>query len=278
MIGRTVFPGIGLLIFILVLLMCFSSLAFAAPEKSWSSYEREAEYRVVKETDIPVVMRDGVVLVVDVYRPDGEGPFPVILIQTPYGKGNMGNDYLVQRGYVVVVADVRGTGGSQGTWDSFGELEQRDGYELVVWAGNQSWCDGNIGLYGASYMGLNQFFTAARRPPGLKAIFPIVPMGDSYRDIVVTGGRSIWLSFPFGWASVTGAGLVPPSYSIQDPEPSSGDPYWTCRRGGEFPDQHPSFRRSWRRYCLRWTFSPPALTGGGGRSGAGSRLHYRGAA
>ncbi len=94
--------------------------------------------------DVKVPMSDGTVLRVNVYRParaDGSPVrrrFPVILTQTPYNKSapqlGFRNDYLVQRGYVQVVADVRGTGSSQGTWDSFGGREQKDGAELVRWA------------------------------------------------------------------------------------------------------------------------------------------------
>jgi putative CocE/NonD family hydrolase len=79
-----------------------------------------------------------------VQRPDRDGRYPVLLIQTPYNKDGAVNTalggqatYSVQRGYVVVTADVRGTGSSGGTWDSFGEPEQRDGAELVEWAAAQ---------------------------------------------------------------------------------------------------------------------------------------------
>ena len=110
---------------------------------AWEAYDRDAEYGVVSQTDIPVTMRDGIRLRADVHRPDAPGRFPVILTQTPYSKGGAGlggaNPYFVERGYVHVVVDVRGTGGSEGQWDSFGESEQGDGYELVEWAAAQEW-------------------------------------------------------------------------------------------------------------------------------------------
>ena len=173
------------------------------------------------ELDVPIEMRDGVTLRANVYRPDEPGRYPVIVTQTPYNKGTAlgsANEYLVQRGYVHVVVDVRGTGGSEGTWDSFGPAEQADGPEIVAWARTQPWSDGNIGLFGPSYMAITQLMTAAQRPEGLKAIFPIVPMADSYRDIVFSGGQTNVSFIPLWLGLVTGAGLVPPAYAL------SGDP------------------------------------------------------
>src|SRR3954465_12180603 len=117
---------------------------------------RPATYGVNVTEDVPVTMSDGNVLRVNVYRPanaDGTAVakrFPVILTQTPYNKTapqlGFRNDYLVERGYVQVVADVRGTGSSQGTWDSFGTREQQDGAELVSWAHSlaRPWSNGDV--------------------------------------------------------------------------------------------------------------------------------------
>lgn len=160
--------------------------------------ERPAQYGVHVTEDVPVTMSDGTRLRVNVYRPakdDGspvEGRFPVVVTQTPYNKSGPGlgfrNDYLVRRGYVQVVADVRGTGSSEGRWASFDGREQRDGAELVAWAHSREreWSDGRVGLWGISYGAINQLLTAAQRPPGLKALFPIVPAGDVYRDVVAS--------------------------------------------------------------------------------------------
>lgn len=131
----------------------------------------------------------------------------------------MASDHLVQRGYVQVVADVRGTGGSGGTWEALSAREQRDGKEIVEWAASSGrpWSNGRVGLFGASYGGLNQNFTAAQHPQGLKAIFPVVPMGDAYRDVVGTGGQ-IGLGFvPFWMAAVGELSLLPPTYTAADP-------------------------------------------------------------
>lgn len=160
--------------------------AAGKPASTWTA--RPATYQVVTEKDRRIEMSDGTVFVADVLRPgrDGvavDGRFPVLLTQTPYNKNlrteNHAVPYLVERGYVQVIADVRGTGGSQGDWLALGEREQRDGLELVAWAASKQrpWSDGRVGTYGISYAGINQLLTAAQRPPALKATFPIVASG-----------------------------------------------------------------------------------------------------
>ena len=205
-------------------LVLFLGAVCPAYAASWTDYDRPAEHGIVEDSDVPITMRDGIVLVADVRRPDGPGRYPVLVVQTPYNKDGGINaflggltDYFVQRGYVTVTVDVRGTGGSQGQWDSFGEAEQRDGPEVVEWAAAQPWSDGNVGLFGPSYMGLNQLFTAAQRPPHLKAIFPIVPMADAYRDITFSGGQVNVSFIPLWLGLVTGGSLTPPGYAIDDP-------------------------------------------------------------
>jgi predicted acyl esterase len=182
---------------------------------TWSSYTRPAQYATVTDKDVPITMPDGMVLRANVTRPDAPGRFPVLVTQTPYGKDGAvvlalagATDALVQRGYVQVTVDVRGTGTSAGSWDSFGPSEQHDGYDIVEWAAGQPWSDGGVGLDGPSYMGLNQLYTAALRPPHLKAIFPVVPMADGYRDITFSGGDVNVAFIPLWLGLVTGGGLV----------------------------------------------------------------------
>ena len=192
----------------------------AAP--AWTSYDRPAQYGVLEQPNVPITMSDGVVLNAEVHRPDAAGRFPVLVTMTPYngGSGIIGgaNDYFVERGYVHVVVDVRGTGSSAGTWDDLGPREQQDGYELVEWAAGQQWSDGKVGMYGTSYLAITQIFTAALQPPHLKAIFPILPMGDAYRDMVFPGGQNNIGFIPFWLVLVSGSALIPPSYAL------SGDP------------------------------------------------------
>jgi putative CocE/NonD family hydrolase len=197
----------------------------AGSAMAWTA--RPATYGVAKQANVPITMSDGTVLYADVLRPanaDGSaapGRFPVVLTQTPYNKNtpslNFEDDYLVERGYVQVIADVRGTGSSEGQWDSFGSREQRDGYELARWAVRQPFSDGRLALHGTSYGAINQLLTAAQRPPGLKAAFPVVPMSDSYRDITASGGQLDTSFIPSWLGLVTSLGLIPPTYSPTDP-------------------------------------------------------------
>ena len=163
-----------------------------------------ARYGVGVTENVAVAMTDGTVLRADVNFPtnsDGSpaaGEFPVILTQTPYGKtvGSYSNGvggvnrYLVSRGYLHVVADVRGTGGSEGSFGLFDPVQAQDGATLVRWAAALPHSNGKVGLLGLSYLGINQFFTAAAVGPGspLKAIFPIVAANDNYRDTAFMGG------------------------------------------------------------------------------------------
>jgi putative CocE/NonD family hydrolase len=204
-----------------------AGLALAPAAHAWTA--RPATYGVVKQTNVPITMSDGVRLYADVVRPalkDGTvapGRFPVVLTQTPYNKSapqlNFENDYLVERGYVQVIVDVRGTGSSEGMWDSFGSREQRDGYELARWVHSKArpWSDGRFALYGTSYGAINQIFTAAQHPPGLKASFAAVPMSDSYRDITASGGQLDTAFIPSWLGLVTTLGLLPPTYVGSDP-------------------------------------------------------------
>jgi hypothetical protein len=217
----------------LVLVSCavFALLAGAAQARSarhaaWSPPPAIAT-AVVKTTNLPVTMSDGVVLYADVIQPadsNGKalpGRFPVLLTQTPYNKNtpslNFEDDYLVEHGYVQVIADARGTGSSEGAWDSFGAREQQDGYELAEWTRTQPWSNGAIGLHGTSYGAINQFLTAELQPPGVKAAFPIVPMSDAYRDVTFAGGQTNTAFIPSWLGLVTGLGLLPPTYTPNDP-------------------------------------------------------------
>src|SRR5947209_2411617 len=198
---------------------------------AWSP--EPARYGIVEQRNLPVTMSDGTVLRVNVYYPatDGQpaaGAFPVVLTQTPYGKDSTGaassqtgeDAYLVQRGYIDVVADVRGTGDSQGQFGFFDPPQQQDGATLVRWAAQLPRSDGKVGLYGESYLGVNQLLTVGQLGPGspVKAIFPIVSGTDLYRDTAFDGGL-IDLEFGVLYVGLTGSlNLVNPvTENPQDP-------------------------------------------------------------
>ncbi|MEV7834184.1 CocE/NonD family hydrolase [Streptomyces subrutilus] len=81
-------------------------------------------------------------------------------------------DFWVPRGYAHVIANLRGTNGSGGSWGFFDGQERRDLYDLVEWTAAQPWCDGNVGMIGISYYAMAQLAAATQRPPHLKAVFP----------------------------------------------------------------------------------------------------------
>jgi uncharacterized protein len=188
--------------------------ASAAPDSTWRP--ERARYGTVSRDNVPVRMPDGAVLRVNVIAPKSpttgkaaRGKFPVLLTQTPYGKGQGSNsnpgsaqqpggssptggsdDYLVERGYIEVVADVRGTGNSGGSWGLFDPIQIRDGIRLVHWAARLPHSDGKVGTYGPSYLGINQLLLAGSigKHSPLKAIFPMAAATDIYRDTAFMGG------------------------------------------------------------------------------------------
>ena len=191
----------------------------------WINYQRAEDYP--STVNLPkgfVRMRDGVELAYTVTLPADESgqpiqgaKFPTILIQTSYNKATGAfvpaiggaDPFMVKRGYATVVVDVRGTGNSQGVWDAFGEKEQADYAEVVDWVISQPWSDQKVGVYGVSYLGISAILTAAQNHPAVKAAFPIVPIGDGYRDIVFTGGQVNPTFIPLWMGLVTGLGIVP---------------------------------------------------------------------
>ena len=165
-----------------------------------------ARYGVGLLHNVGVPMSDGVVLRADIHYPTdprtGEpasGPFPVLLSVTPYGKkapppaaqiGGGATPYLIKRGYIEVMVDVRGTGASGGSFEMFGDRQTQDGVDLVAWASKLPNSTGRVGMFGISYLAINQLFTAAAVGPDspLKAIFPVMAAHDFYRDAVAMGG------------------------------------------------------------------------------------------
>ena len=127
------------------------------------------------------------------------GPFPVLLCLTPYGKkapppaaqiGGGATPYLIKHGYIEVMVDVRGSGVSGGSFEMFGERQTQDGIEPVDWASKLPNSNGRVGMFGTSYLAINQLFTAAAIGPNspLKAIFPVMAARDFYRDAAAMGG------------------------------------------------------------------------------------------
>jgi len=161
-------------------------------------------YSIRVDCDLPVEMRDGTVLATDVYRPEGEGRWPVLLQRTPYDKGR-GTLALLQtdtfravaRGYAVVIQDCRGRYASDGEFAPFHQ-EVADGYDTVEWCARQPWADGGVGMYGTSYVGAVQWLAAVEAPPSLRCIVPTFTASDYYEGWTYQGGAFQW-GFMCNW-------------------------------------------------------------------------------
>jgi len=137
-----------------------------------------------------IPMRDGVHLATDVHLPKGRGPWPALLARTPYGRKGVDAPRPLERGYAVVVQDLRGTGESEGEnmlflTDGWGPL--RDGYDTVLWIRKQSWCNGRIGTFGGSALGITQALLAPTLPPGLGCQHIYAAPFDLYRTVYPGG-------------------------------------------------------------------------------------------
>jgi putative CocE/NonD family hydrolase len=148
--------------------------------------------------------RDGVRLDADVYRPDGGGDYPVLLMRQPYGRAIASTvvyahpTWYARHGYIVVVQDVRGRGTSEGEFDLLAR-EREDGFDAVEWAARLPGSTGEVGMYGFSYQGMTQLLAAAASPPALKAICPAMAPHDVHADMAYENG-AFRLESAMGWA------------------------------------------------------------------------------
>lgn len=209
----------------------------AGTRAAWVDYNPDPTYPgTVTMANQSITMPDGIKLSATVTLPaDASGkavdhPVPTILTMTGYNKGvgdyvavlGGANAYLVSHGYAHVVVDVRGTGSSQGQWEAFGETEQGDYTPTMDWVAAQPWCNGRVGLYGASLLAITAVLAAEQQHPSLKALFPIVPMADSYRDIVFTGGQvnvgfiPLWLGLVTGLSAIDFNAINDPAGALQN--------------------------------------------------------------
>ena len=153
--------------------------------------------------NLPIEMRDGVVLSADVYRPDTDAPCPVLLQRTPYDKslakvGALDAIRAAKEGYAVVLQDVRGRYTSQGDFYTFIN-ESNDGYDSIEALAELSWCSGKIGMFGGSYVGATEWLAALAKPPHLHAIAPAITSDDYYEGWTYQGG-AFQLNFALSWA------------------------------------------------------------------------------
>jgi uncharacterized protein len=172
----------------LVPLLAFSSVAVVtSPLAARQSPSNPS--RIVVERNVPAKMRDGIILRADIYRPNAEGKFPVLLVRTPYDKTQETNFGVkgAARGYVVIAQDVRGRFTSEGDWYPF-KYESQDGYDTVEWAAGLPYSNGKVGMYGGSYVGATQYLAAIASPPHLAGIFPDVTASNYHDGWTYQGG------------------------------------------------------------------------------------------
>lgn len=171
------------------------------------------EEGIVCMQDIPVKMRDGVTIYVDIYKPEAEGRYPLIISWSFYGKrpfdgqsewqimgvppqtvSNMSKfespdpGYWCRRGYAVANVDPRGIGHSEGDFVQFGSQDGKDGYDFIEWAAVQSWCSGRCALSGNSCVAMTQWRIASQQPPHLTCMAPWESTTDMYRESLCEGG------------------------------------------------------------------------------------------
>src|SRR5215472_6457948 len=216
--------------------------------------------------DLPVVMRDGTTLRVNVVLPADAGRFPVLMSAHPYGKDNLpqrrGRGYRVSflyrmlrqtalvrfssltgweapdpawwaaQGYAVVNCDLRGAGTSEGSASLLSDQEGEDVYDLIEWAAGQPWSTGAVGMIGVSYLAISQWKAAALQPPSLKAICPWEGLTDAYRDLCCTGAARSAAGkaspAPTGSSTPTAPASGPRFTPPRPARPSSGSSTATC--------------------------------------------------
>lgn len=189
--------------------------AIGKPPHPGTRHEIHRTNNLYIENNIAVPMRDGIHILVDIYRPDGPAgkqDLPVIIGWSPYGKHNQKSSlwpaagvedgwisaytafeapdpvYWCAHGYAVLYPDPRGTWFSEGEMHHGGIVESQDCYDLIEWAGQQPWCNGKVGMSGVSYLATIQWQVAPLRPPHLAAINPWEGFSDWYREFGYHGG------------------------------------------------------------------------------------------
>jgi predicted acyl esterase len=224
--------------------------------------------------DIAVPMRDGVRLAADVFLPAISGRWPTVLVRTPYSRHALsirGYRYFVQRGYALVVEDLRGRYGSQG---NFGLVPQEapDGSDTLDWIAAQHWSNGRVAMAGNSYLGMVEWWAAIAQNPHLRAISPMFSGDDEYADRYYSEGGALQLGHRLLWLAENfpPAPLGPPplgSYINHLPLRTS-DAAATEKSLSlwQLALDHPSFDSFWQRQSLRSSLArvnAPVLSFGG---------------
>jgi hypothetical protein len=189
--------------FLLLVSFLLSFVAAQAQERvsafrQYKGFSQEVYSEWVRSS-VYITARDGTRLAADIIRPSINGQpaaekLPVIWTHNRYHRALTVNGKLrtivdnfswlqtmLRHGYVVVSVDVRGSGASFGAYEGpFSEKENSDAYDITEWLAAQDWSNGNVGMFGVSYLGITQYMAAGQKPPHLKAIIPEKAMFDFY--------------------------------------------------------------------------------------------------
>lgn len=160
---------------------------------------------------VTIPMRDGIRLAADIFLPAGSGRWPAVLVRTPYNRksgASASYRFFVQRGYAVVLEDVRGRYASQGEFNSASQ-EGPDGNDTIEWIAAQLWSNGRVAMAGSSYLGLAQWAAAVEDNPHLFAISPMCSGDDEYLDRFYSTGGALQLGHRLLWLAQN---LTPPSH------------------------------------------------------------------
>jgi hypothetical protein len=167
---------------------------------AWGLHLSPPRHRVHVERDLRIPARDGVVLMADCWSPSTLPPYPTILIRTPYGRNAATGAFgwltafcarrFAERGYAVLVQDVRGRFGSGGVFEPFIH-EREDGQDTLDWLRAQPWC-GRIGMWGSSYLGIVQWSVADDQ--AIAALMPGITTSDVYDVIFPDGAFDLGLA------------------------------------------------------------------------------------
>jgi uncharacterized protein len=258
-------------------------LALVAVFQPSAVFAQSAAPQVLFERNVPMKTRDGVTLRADVYRPAGEGTFPVLLQRTPYNKDNAADfgRRAVERGFMVVVQDVRGRYTSEGDWYTF-KHEMEDGYDTVEWAAALPHSNGKVGMFGGSYVGATQMLAAIGHPPHLAGICPVVTASNYHENWTYQGGAlEQW--FDESWTSglaqdtfdrvirkdsnaVVGDRVLPlTQFPVFNLQPIANGTQLTNELAPYFLDwlAHPTYDSYWKQWSIEENYDKiqvPALT------------------
>jgi putative CocE/NonD family hydrolase len=262
--------------------LCLTAFAIALQ----ATFAQSAD--IVIEKNVAMKTRDGVVLRADVYRPAGDGPFPVLLVRTPYNKDGFATfgPKGVHHGFMVVAQDVRGRYESEGEWYPF-KHETDDGYDTVEWAAALPHSNGKVGMFSGSYVGATQMLAAIGHPPHLAGICPIVTASNYHENWTYQGGAfEQW--FNESWTSGLAQNTAFRKHDTRDLTPATNaligdsvlplrqyplfnlgnlkaDAALTAQLAPYFLDwlAHPTYDDYWRKWSIEENFhniQVPALT------------------